>query len=193
MSKDKTDAERMAELETMVLEQADQLKALRALLAERTEAKLEPAQIVLPNRDQEIEAKTQKWLRERAEREAADKRAIEAGEFKFMVCIFARSSERDQFMQIKQVHNGAPAPWDCSVRPTHPWLLVGVDAPDLETARLKAAEKYNRCKGIRRLSGDVMHTIYQVDAQGRPVKNEEDLAKFRGQLAETGATEMIAA
>lgn len=194
MSKEKTEGQseqdRIGQLEEMALKQGEQLadalqtiKVLQGLLVERLEAKMEPAQALDYNR--QMESMHRDWAKRQDEFQEAQKKAAEAGKFKFMVCIFTVAAEHNQAQQIKQLKGASAAPWDCGVLPVHPWRLIGVDAENLEDAALKATAKYNKVQGIRRiLDNGLEHTIYQVDEEGKPVNGELYAGLFRRQLSD---------
>lgn len=181
--------QRVSSMESLILEQSQTIEALRKMLAERVEHSItpqSPAQIVMPNRHLEIERKTNEQVKRMDEEHAAKLKAIEAGDFKFMVCIFAPDDNGTpgQLATVRreQTDPAKPlAPWEIKTRPLHPWLKVGADGPDVHIARMVAAKKYNEAKGIRVVYG-AEHTIYQIDESGKPVGSQLDLQEFARQL-----------
>lgn len=181
--------QRVNSMEALVLEQSQTIEALRKMLAERVEHAITPqapAQIVMPNRHLEIERKTNEQVARMDEAHAAKLKAIEAGEYKFMVCIFAPDDNGTpgqlSIARREQTDPAKPlAPWEVRTRPLHPWLKVGADGPDVHIARMVAAKKYNEAKGIRVIYG-AEHTIYQIDAAGKPIGSPLDIQEFARQL-----------
>lgn len=175
-------ADQKAQFDAAMLEQRQTIDALRSLLTERREAAITPAAPTpVPNRYLEIERKTQEQEKKRLEDMAATKRAVEAGEYKFRVCIFSPSEEGVQSQLSRIKGEGVNAPWESKIKPLHPWMTVGVDAPDARLARMLAKEKYNEAKGINLLDR-CEHTIYRIDEYGNPIGDEADLAAFSKQV-----------
>lgn len=181
--------QRVSSMESLILEQSQTIEALRKMLAERVEHSItpqSPAQIVMPNRHLEIERKTNEQVKRMDEEHAAKLKAIEAGDFKFMVCIFAPDDNGmpGQLLDVRREQTDPAktlAPWEVKTRPLHPWMLVGADAPDVHIARMVAAKKYNEAKGIREVFG-TSHVMYQVDNAGKPVGSDLDVQEFARKL-----------
>lgn len=187
MSKEQLD--RVSELESVVLQQGEQItealstiKALRSLLSERIEAKVTPKTDAESFKSyvREQERLSAEWQKSHDEFLAAQKRAAEAGEWKFKICIFSRQPEHDQFREMSPEDK----PWDCEVLPASPWATIGVDAPSIEAAIALAKEKYNRVMGIR--DPGQPHTVFQVSDKGKVVAVARDAEAFQRQIMERG-------